>query len=61
MNFFKSLFGIFLLAVLGVCNATGADLKPDELVRMTVDKIMYAVETDEDIVGGDIEKTLVLC
>ena len=59
MNFFKSLFGIFLLAVLGVCNATGADLKPDELVRMTVDKIMYVVETDEDIVGGDIEKTLV--
>jgi phospholipid transport system substrate-binding protein len=59
MKLFRSLFGITLLAVLGVCNAAGADPKPDELVRMTVNKIMYAVETDEDIAGGDIEKTLV--
>ena len=58
MKLFRSLFGITLLAVLGVCNAAGADPKPDELVRMTVNKIMYAVETDEDIAGGDIEKTL---
>jgi phospholipid transport system substrate-binding protein len=35
-----------------------ADIKPDELVKNTVEKIMHAIETDTDISAGDMGKSI---
>jgi phospholipid transport system substrate-binding protein len=35
-----------------------AEIKPDVLVKNTVDKIMHAIETDKDISAGDMGKSI---
>jgi phospholipid transport system substrate-binding protein len=35
-----------------------AEIKPDVLVKNTVDKIMHAIETDTDISAGDMGKSI---
>jgi phospholipid transport system substrate-binding protein len=44
--------------VLGSPNLVAADIKPDVLVKNTVDKIMHAIETDTDISAGDMGKSI---
>jgi phospholipid transport system substrate-binding protein len=58
MRSFKHLFALWLLLVLGCPNLMAADIKPDVLVKNTVDKIMHAIETDPDISAGDMGKSI---
>jgi phospholipid transport system substrate-binding protein len=58
MRSFKRLSTLWLLLVLGSPNLMAADIKPDELVKNTVEKIMHAIETDTDISAGDMGKSI---
>jgi phospholipid transport system substrate-binding protein len=58
MRSFKRLSALWLLLVLGSPNLMAADIKPDVLVKNTVDKIMRAIETDADISAGDMVKSI---
>ena len=58
MRSFKCLFVLWLLLVSSNPNLMAADIKPDVLVKNTVDKIMHAIETDTDISAGDMGKSI---
>jgi phospholipid transport system substrate-binding protein len=58
MRLFKRFSVFWLLLALGSPNLMAADIKPDVLVKNTVDKIMHAIETDMDISAGDMTKSI---
>jgi phospholipid transport system substrate-binding protein len=58
MRSFKRSFVLWLLLVFGSPNLMAAEIKPDVLVKNTVDKIMHAIETDTDISAGDMGKSI---
>ena len=58
MRSIKCLSLLWLLLMLGSPNLMAADIKPDVLVKNTVDKIMRAIETDADISAGDMVKSI---
>ena len=58
MRSIKRLSVLWLLLMLGSPNLMAADIKPDVLVKNTVDKIMRAIETDADISAGDMVKSI---
>lgn len=58
MRSFKRSSLLWLLLVFGIPNLMAAEIKPDVLVKNTVDKIMHAIETDTDISAGDMGKSI---
>ena len=58
MRSFKRSSLLWLLLVFGSPNLMAAEIKPDVLVKNTVDKIMHAIETDTDISAGDMGKSI---
>ena len=58
MRSIKCLSVLWLLLMLASPNLMAADIKPDVLVKNTVDKIMRAIETDADISAGDMVKSI---
>ncbi|MBA4740309.1 MAG: ABC transporter substrate-binding protein [Burkholderiales bacterium] len=58
MRFYKCCSILCALLVVGASNLLAEDIKPDVLVKDTVDKIMHAIETDKDIAAGDMTKSI---
>lgn len=58
MRVANSLVSVCFLFALSASNVFGLDVKPDELVRDVVGKIMHLVETDADVSAGDMAKTI---
>ena len=58
MRSFKRSSLLWLLLVFCSPNLMAAEIKPDVLVKNTVDKIMHAIETDTDISAGDMGKSI---
>ncbi|MDP4837530.1 MAG: ABC transporter substrate-binding protein [Burkholderiales bacterium] len=58
MKVANSVVSVCFLFALSASNVFGLDVKPDQLVRDVVGKIMHLVETDADVSAGDMAKTI---